>query len=164
MIREACCVAAVSTLAAACPALAADIPAKLAPPPEAKLVGAYKATGNQVYVCTAEGSTVQPVFKAPEAQLMENDKPVARHYAGPTWEAFDGSKVVGKVTESVPAPKQGDIPWLLLTARSTGKGIFSGVRFVQRVDTSGGAAAQTACPSAGMELRVPYTATYRFFR
>ena len=163
MIREACCAAAF-VLAASHPALAADIPAKLVPPPDAKLIGSYKATGAQIYVCTAQGSAIQPVFKAPEAQLMENDKPVAKHYAGPTWEATDGSKVVGKVAESVPASKEGDIPWLLLTAQSTGQGLFAGVRFVQRVETQGGAAGQTACPTAGTELRVPYSATYRFFR
>jgi hypothetical protein len=162
MIREACC--AIAILAATHPALAEDIPAKLAPPPDTKLIGAYTATGAQIYVCTAQGSAIQPVFKAPDAQLTEHDKLIAKHYAGPTWEAVDGSKVVGKVAESVPAPKQGDIPWLLLTAQSTGQGIFAGVRFVQRVGTQGGAAAQMACPTAGMELRVPYTATYRFFR
>src|ERR1700743_807085 len=156
MIREACCALA---LIAAVPALAEDIPAKLAPPPDAKLIGAYKATGDQIYICTAQGSAIQPVFKAPEAQLMEKEKPVAKHYAGPTWEATDGSKVVGNPAESVPPPNQGDIPWLLLTAQSTGQGIFAGVRFVQRVDTQGGAAAQIACPKAGMELRVPYSAT-----
>ncbi|HEX4506198.1 MAG TPA: DUF3455 domain-containing protein [Alphaproteobacteria bacterium] len=161
MIREACCIVA---LLAVHPALATDIPAKLAPPPDAKLVGAYQATGDQIYVCTAQGQAIEPVFKAPEAQLLEKDKPVAKHYAGPTWEATDGSKVVGKVAESVPAPKQGDIPWLLLTAQSTGQGLFAGVRFVQRVETQGGAAAQMTCPTAGMELRVPYSATYRFFR
>src|ERR1700761_6470625 len=161
MIREACCAI---PLIAIHPALAADIPAKLAPPPDAKLIGAYQAAGDQIYVCTAQGAAILPVFKAPEAQLMEKDKAVAKHYAGPTWEATDGSKIVGKVVETVPAPNQGDIPWLLLTAQSTGQGLFAGVRFVQRVETQGGAAAQMACPTAGMELRVPYTATYRFFR
>ena len=162
MIREACC--AIAVMAAIHPALAEDIPAKLMPPPDAKLIGAYQGTGDQIYVCTAKGAAIEPVFKAPEAQLTEHDKAVAKHYAGPTWEATDGSKVVGKVAESVPAPNQGDIPWLLLTAQSTGQGLFAGVRFVQRIETQGGAAAQMACPIAGMELRVPYSATYRFFR
>ena len=161
MIREAFCAAA---LIIAYPASAQDIPAKLAPPPDAKLIGAYKASGVQIYVCTAQGSTIQPVFKAPEAQLIENDKLIAKHYAGPTWEAVDGSKVAGKPAASEPAPRQGDIPWLLLTAQSTGQGIFADVRFVQRIETSGGAAGQMTCPSAGMELRLPYSATYRFFR
>jgi len=155
---------AISALAAAHPALAEDVPAKLAPPQDAVLAGAYKATGVQVYVCTAQGSALQPILKGPDAQLLENDKVVAKHYAGPTWEASDGSKVVGKMLESLPSPRDGDIPWLLLTAQSTGQGLFAGTRFVQRIETSGGAAPATACITAGTELRVPYSATYRFFR
>ena len=164
MFRLACCAAAFSTLTVAFPALAQDVPAKLVPPPDAKLVGAYQAAGAQVYVCTAQDSAIKPVLKAPDAQLSENGKIVAKHYAGPTWEATDGSKVTGKMIQTVPAPKDGSVPWLLLAAQSTGDGIFAGVRFVQRIETSGGAAAADACKNAGTEVRVPYTATYRFFR
>jgi hypothetical protein len=34
----------------------------------------------------------------------------AKHYAGPTWEAADGSKIVGKALANEPAPKAGAIP------------------------------------------------------
>ena len=163
-MRRTCLGFAIFALAAIRPALADDIPGKLAPPQGAVLIGAYKATGVQVYVCTAQGSALQPVLKAPDAQLMENGKVVARHYAGPTWEASDGSKVVGKLLESVRPPRDSDISWLLLTAESTGQGLLAGTRFVQRIETSGGAAPATGCITAGTELRVPYSATYRFFR
>jgi hypothetical protein len=164
MIRQTCCAAALFSFAIGHPALAQDIPAKLAPPPGTVLIGAYKAVGVQIYVCAAQGSASGPVLKAPDAQLIDNGKAIARHYTGPTWEAADGSKVVGKMIDSAPAPTEGAIPWLLLTAQSTGQGIFEGARFVQRIETSGGTAPTTACPPAGAEWRVPYTATYRFFR
>src|SRR4051794_16116861 len=57
------------------------------------------AKGVQIYTCTA--STTNPggfewVFKAPQADLFdEHGGTVGKHYAGPTWEAADGSKVVG---------------------------------------------------------------------
>jgi hypothetical protein len=162
MIRTA--YAATFILAATHLAAAADIPAKLVPPAGATLSGAYEAQGVQIYVCTARGTVNEAVFKAPEARLTDKGKVIAKHYAGPTWEATDGSKVVGKVLESVPAPAAGDVPWLLLAAQSSGQGAFADVRFVQRIETSGGSAPAGSCPTPGAELRVPYSATYRFFR
>jgi hypothetical protein len=161
MIRASFLAAA---LLASLPAVALDIPAKLAPPKGAKLVGTYKASGAQIYVCTVMGSMIQPILKAPDARLTKNGKMVAKHYAGPTWEAKDGSKVTGTMAETVPAPKDGAVAWLLLNAQSTGRGIFRGVKFVQRLATTGGAVTAAACKTGGMELRVPYIATYRFFR
>jgi len=89
---------------------------------------------------------------------------VGKHYAGPTWEAPDGSKIVGKVLANEPAPKAGAIPWLLLSTESSGSGVLAGARFVQRVNTSGGVGPTGACPTAGTERRVDYTADYIFYK
>ena len=88
----------------------------------------------------------------------------AKHYAGPTWEAPDGSKVVGKVLVNELAPKAGAIPWLLLSTESSGSGVLAGVRFVQRVNTSGGLGPTGAFPTTGTERRVDYTADYIFYK
>jgi len=53
-------------------------------------------------------------------------KKIGKHYAGPTWESNDGSKVVGEVKARDDGPAPTAIPWLLLSAKSTsGNGAFS---------------------------------------
>jgi uncharacterized protein DUF3455 len=146
-------------------AVAKDIPAKLAPPQDRPLVGKYAAKGVQIYVCRAEGVANEWEFKAPEAELTDaQGRSFAKHYAGPTWEARDGSKIVGKVLANEPAPKAGAIPWLLLSTDSSGSGVLAGVRFAQRVNTSGGVGPTGACPTAGTERRVEYRADYIFYK
>lgn len=136
-----------------------------------------QASGVQIYTCQVRprdkaapsASGVSPTyewtFNAPEAELSDTGgSRIARHYAGPTWEATDGSKVVGKLLSSAASP--GNIPWLLLAAKSqTGKGRFSKVTYIERVFTSGGTAPQSGADAAhvGTEIRVPYTATYLFY-
>ena len=146
-------------------ALAQDIPAELAPPQEATLLGEFAAKGFQIYICRAKGTANEWDFKAPEAELTDaQGKPFAKHYAGPTWEASDGSKAVGKVLANEPAPTAGAIPWLLLSVESSGSGVLAGVRFVQRINTSGGVGPSGACPTVGTEQRVDYTADYIFYK
>ena len=146
-------------------AMAHDIPAKLAPPQERPMVGEYAAKGVQIYVCSVKGAATEWSFKAPEAELVDaQGRPFAKHYAGPTWQAPDGSKIVGKVLATEPAPKAGAIPWLLLSTESLGSGVLAGARFVQRVNTSGGVGPTGTCPTAGTERRVDYTADYIFYK
>src|SRR5206468_420762 len=82
-----------------------------------------EATGVQIYECNA-GKDVPTrfewVFKAPEADLFDRaGNKIGKHYAGPTWESNDGSKVVGEVKAQNAGPDSGAIPWLLLNAKST---------------------------------------------
>jgi hypothetical protein len=142
-------------------ARAEDVPAKLTPPSGSIPVGAYTAAGVQIYACTANGWT----FKAPEANLADAEgKIFAKHHAGPTWEATDGSKATGKVRETAPSPVTGAIPWLLLSAEPSGAGALSAVKFVQRINTTGGIGPTGPCPTPGAEQRVPYTAEYVMYR
>jgi hypothetical protein len=146
-------------------ASAQDIPPKLAPPEERPLIGKYAAKGVQIYVCIAKWVTREWEFKAPEAELVDaQGRLFAKHYAGPTWEAPDGSKAVGKVLASERAPKAGAIAWLLLSTRSSGSGVLAGARFVQRVNTSGGVGPTGSCPTTGTEDRVDYAADYVFYK
>jgi hypothetical protein len=112
-----------------------------------------------------QGTANEWSLKAPEAELIDaQGRLFAKHYAGPTWEAPDGSKIVGKVLANEPAPKAGAIPWLLLATESSESGVLAGVRFVQRVNTSGGVGPTGACPTIGAEQRVEYTADYIFYK
>ena len=130
-----------------------------------------QATGVQIDACKANPAvgnvprTYAWVFQAPEADLSGSDGgKLGRHYAGPTWEAADGSKVVGSLLASASSP--GNVPWLLLAAKSTtGKGLFSNITYGECVFTSGGTAPRSgaAATHAGTQVRVPYTTAYIFY-
>lgn len=126
------------------------------------------ARGYQVYECRANpdrAGALEWAFVAPDADLYDTaGRKIGTHYAGPHWEAADGSKVVGKVTRRADAPETGAIPWLLLEAKSVGHaGAFSRVTSIQRVATVGGVAPAGGCTQVGATSRVPYTADYYFF-
>ena len=129
-----------------------------------------QATGVQIYECKAskdDPMRFEWVFKAPEAELFDSTgKKIGKHYAGPTWESNDGTKVVGEVRARDNGPDSNAIPWLLLSAKSTsGNGVFSQTQSIQRVHTVGGKAPAEGCNQAqmGKETRVNYKATYYFY-
>jgi len=148
-----------------------DVPAPLrAPTGQSAFVEAL-ATGVQIYECASkpgEPPTFAWTFRAPEATLSDQSgHALGKHYAGPTWESIDGSKVVGQLKAGDPGPDPTAIPWLLLTAKSSsGAGIFAQTTSVQRVKTVGGVAPSERCDAANATqvARVPYTATYYFYR
>ena len=164
---------AVATLALACAAsicVAATVPEGLKPPANEILSLESSATGVQIYTCSArkdEPSKYEWILSAPEAELRDvSGKRLGRHYAGPTWESDDGSKVTGEVKSRDNGPDASAIPWLLLVAKSnSGNGVFAKTTSIQRLDTVGGKAPAAGCDAsqAGRQIRVPYTATYYFF-
>lgn len=142
------------------------VPAALAVPVGNKLAFHLDAIGTQNYRCDAVPAGFAWVFVAPEAKLLNGGgRVVGKHYAGPTWEAKDGSTVVGtKLAAVVSDPTS--IPWLLLAAAShTGNGRMSEITFIQRLDTAGGLAPAVGCDatSVGSETKIDYTATYFFY-
>ncbi len=144
------------------------VPTKLEPGPHAILAMTVAAKGVQINRAekAKDVAGFEWAFVAPEAQLDASGRRVGRHGAGPSWEASDGSKIVGTVSERVDAPVAGAIPWLLLAARSVGpEGSFSKVTSVQRGNTHGGVAPTAGCggDAIGTIARIVYTADYRFF-
>jgi hypothetical protein len=141
-------------------------PANLAVPSGHFTAYQLMAEGVQIYGCQARTDNPAWTFRAPEATLWSTSGEfVGTHYAGPTWEGLDGSKIVAAGRANADSPDPGAIPWLLLEAQSnTGVGIFGTVSYVQRLDTTGGRAPADGCgaSSVGQELRVPYTAVYTF--
>ena len=128
-----------------------------------------QARGVQLYECkavVARPSQFEWIFKAPQAILFDNKgNKIGQHFAGPTWEANDGSLVVGLVKASA-KPNPSAIPWLLLQAKShKSNGTFSAVTYIQRVDTVAGVAPAQKCDHAhvGTEVRVNYRANYFFY-
>jgi hypothetical protein len=106
------------------------------------------------------------VFVAPVATLYSRDrKPVGKYYAGPTWEAADGSKVTGKQVAAAPTAP-GSIPLQLVKADpAMGAGAMQGVAYIQRLNTKGGVAPAMACNAAsrGQRQQVAYEADYVFY-
>lgn len=127
--------------------------------------------GVQIYRCKTTTSGFAWTLTGPEATLLAADGQVAgRHFTGPSWQATDGSVVVGEVVASGTLPPSNNaaasIPWLILRAKShAGSGRFGAVTHVVRSDTAGGTAPVTGCGAgtAGAQTRVPYTANYTFF-
>jgi hypothetical protein len=128
-----------------------------------------RADGVQIYRCSRKSdATYEWAFNAPEARLSDRSgHPLGKHYAGPTWEALDGSTVVGETKARDAGPTTTAIPWLLLAAKShAGSGTFTAANYVQRVATMGGAAPTQGCfeSTLGQQARVPYSAVYYFYR
>ena len=152
-------------------ATAPQAPEALRPPEGQKLMLVLQADGVQIYDCAAAAKGgYEWKFREPEATLRTvSGQPMGSHYAGPTWRAPDGSSVVAEVRSKVAAKDAANIPLLLLAAKGhgDGDGLFSKVASIQRLDTVGGQAPAASCGSAhdlARVARVPYAATYYFYR
>jgi hypothetical protein len=144
-----------------------DVPPTIAVPVGNKVFLVGHAVGVQVYSCNG----VVWGFVAPRAKLYDDHgKLIITHFAGPTWRATDGSRVVGQLAADPVTVDATAIPWLLLSART-----FAGpdgdrlvpTTYVQRIATTGGLAppARTCtAATAGAVAEVPYTADYYFWK
>ena len=133
--------------------------------PGQAIVAIFHAEGAQIYDCKdgASGKLAWQ-FREPIATLLRDGVTVGRHYAGPTWEAIDGSAVTGKAIANVPGTTPNDIPWLKLDVIARrGNGLLSGVTTVQRTNTRGGVLSGM-CDKAGSYYGAPYSADYVFLR
>lgn len=149
---------------------APSVPASLNVPATQTLSVVAQASGVQIYDCSAsktDPAKFEWVFRAPEADLFDGaGRKIGKHYAGPTWESNDGSKVIGEVKARDDGPDANAIPWLLLNAKSTsGNGVFGKAQSIQRVNTVGGKAPVGGCSQAqaGKDARIAYRAAYYFY-
>ena len=122
--------------------------------------------GVQIYTCN--GSVWSAAV--PRANLFDdNGKLIISHFAGPSWQAKDGSTAVGTVVDKV-TPDESAIPWVLLSAATTpgldGDRLVD-TSFIQRLETTGGLtppAADCNAATANTVVEVPYTAEYVFWK
>jgi hypothetical protein len=144
-----------------------EVPAALQVPANEQLVVQVHAKGDQIYSCKMDGAQDGWTLKGPDAQLFDKDgKVFGKHFSGPSWEANDGSRVVGKAAANVASPDAESIPWLLVKVVShAGEGVLAPVTSIQRINTKGGKAPASGCDAghAGQEVRVAYSADYLFF-
>jgi hypothetical protein len=153
-----------------CASAPSPAPVALHVPAGDSLIKQLHATGVQVYECAPaknDPSQFEWAFRGPEAKLFNKGGGSAgKHYAGPTWESNDGSRVVGELVASSASPQPNAIPWLLLRAKATaGNGLFTQVHFIQRLNTVGGSVPPGGCrkEQAGQQLRAEYSADYLFY-
>lgn len=146
---------------------AQQIPQNLRPPANEQLQVQVHAKGDQIYTCKGDGAQFTWTLKAPDAKLFDKEgKEFGKHFAGPSWEARDGSRVTGKAVANEPSPDPDSIPWLLITVMSrSGEGVLARVTSIQRLNTKGGKAPGSGCDAAhaGQEVRAAYSADYLFF-
>jgi hypothetical protein len=124
------------------------------------------ARGVQVFRCERRNGALQWSYRLPEADLTDaSGTVVARHGVDFSFEHGDGSRLLGKVVASEEAPRDGNLRWLLLATRSFGEGNFTGVSYVQRVNTNGGMP-PPACDARQLNqlLRVDFSADFVFYR
>jgi hypothetical protein len=143
---------------------AQQVPQQLQPPANEQLLLQVHAKGDQVYTCKSDAAQFTWALKAPDAQLFDKyGKPFGKHFAGPSWEANDGSRVTGKAVANAPSPDADSIPWLLVNIVShDGTGVLSRATTIQRLNTKGGKAPASGCDAShvGQEVRAPYSADY----
>jgi hypothetical protein len=144
-----------------------QVSTKLQVPTDHQLVFKSMARGLQIYTCqmSVDRSQMEWKLNAPAARLFDDrGKIIGKHYAGPTWEANDGSKIAAVVTAKEQSPNA-SIPWLLLQVKSAeGNGKFTNIKWVQRLNTTGGNSPQDCNRTRlGTEISVPYTADYYFY-
>jgi hypothetical protein len=143
------------------------IPESLTPPAAATLLLTAPAEGVQIYVCQKTDQGYAWAFKAPEAALFDaTGRQILHHFAGPSWQAPDGTLLTGKVTVKEDSPITGAIPWLLLAAKTeSGSGPLAKTSLIRRIYTKGGEAPARGCDAAhdGEEARMRYGAVYEFY-
>ena len=149
-----------------------DVPSKIQVPDGNKLFLVGHAAGVQIYHCNATPTGYAWGFVGPRANLHDdNGKLIATHSGGPTWQATDGSKVIGQRVGDPVTVDVNAIPWLLLSAASTSAGP-DGTRlinttYIQRIATTGGLippAGECNAATVGTANEVPYTADYYFWK
>lgn len=162
------CAAGPSTMAMK-PVDNAALPEAVRVPAGARQTMATTGVGEITYECREKANMAgahEWVFVAPVATLFGADrKMVGKYYAGPTWEAADGSKVTGKQVAVAPA-MAGSIPLQLVKAEpAMGMGAMQGVSYIQRLNTKGGVAPAAACDASrkGQRQQVAYEADYVFY-
>ena len=147
----------------------AALPEPVRVPAGQKVMMSTTGVGEITYECREKKDMAgahEWAFVGPVATLYSGDKKaVGKYYAGPTWEANDGSKVTGKQVAVSPS-SAGNIPMQLVKAEpAMGAGAMQGVTYIQRLNTKGGVAPAMACdaPAKGKKQVVAYEADYVFY-
>jgi len=127
-----------------------------------------KGAGVQIFRCERLGGAAGYGwrYQSPDAWLLNAaGEPVAKHGAHFSFQHNDGSLLAGSVLGHDAAPSDVDLPWLLMSTRAYGRGMFAGVTHVQRVRTRGGMPPAHCLPDQQNQLlRVGFEADFIFYK
>ena len=161
-----------TTDAAATKPTAPDVPGKIAVPEGHTVFLAGHAVGVQIYSCVLTPTGHSWGLQAPRVDLYDDKgKLIITHFGGPSWQARDGSTVVGRRVDGVTVDETA-IQWLLLERASSTEGPSGGDRltettFIQRTATTGGLPPTPETCNAsttGETKEIAYTADYHFWK
>jgi hypothetical protein len=150
-----------------------EIPNALKVPSGYHQVAKAQARGMQIYkAAKSANGELTWILDRPIATLVDESGKSIYHYAGPSWQAPDGSAISRDTRASListPAkdPKH-NIGWLLVKVAPKAdskptNGIFAKVEYIQRLSTEGGMAPESNPLRADSEVGVPYSAVYAFY-
>ncbi len=125
------------------------------------------ASGVQQFQCTADAKGRYWRFIAPEASLVDaKGRQLVRQGSDGSFFAEDGSMLASKIEKYSKESSPENIRDLLYKTSSRGKqGILTGITHVKRSNGKGGMPLTRCSPSQlGQSLKVPFTATYTFYR
>src|SRR6478672_8574292 len=105
----------VAQVALAGPPSPTGVPGQITPGDGNKVFLVGHGVGVQIYTCNGSAWS----SAVPRANLYaDNGQLIIHHFAGPSWQAKDGSTVVGTVVNKVTVDPTA-IPWVLLSAKTT---------------------------------------------
>lgn len=121
--------------------------------PKAKL--SWTNQSDSLHVVTSLSSRLMPGTKKVELKIS----------AGRRWTASDGSSAETRVVKKYKSPDDEGAPWELYRVTSTsGNGVLTGARYIQRVFTQGGQVPATAPTSRSGTARVSFEAEYILYK
>jgi hypothetical protein len=148
----------------------------LAPPAQAVKYAVVFGEGDAAFAAKAaatgrklswmsQGTSLQGVLTLASNVVPEQNKVELKVSPSLVWTASDGSIAETRRLKSYNSPVDGNAEWELYeVTRSTGRGVLEGIRFVQRVLTTGGLPPTSAPTTSADTVRVPFQAQYILYR
>lgn len=139
----------------------------LSPGADSSAAFVLTAKGVQQFQCTADANGRYWKFITPQAELTDGEgRVVARQGSEGSFFAKDGSILAAKIEKYADKATPGNLRDLVYRTTSRGKeGMLTGITHVKRTDGKGGVPLTRCSPSQlGATLKVPFTATYTFYR
>ena len=138
----------------------------IAPPSSTDEVLRLEASGEQIFRCARDSQGWYWKFQSPNAYLFDpvTNQAVAKHGYNFAFAHNDGSALSARIKSIETKP--GELSEALFVTQSNHvSGAFSGVRYVQRINTHGGMP-KSRCVEAQKDkyLRIPFTAEFVFYK
>ncbi len=138
-------------------------------PAGARLTVTLSGAGVQKFVCARDPKGQGMYWRFEQPQVALNDRSgrtVAHQMRDFRFAAVDGSQLSARIIRAAEPTRRDSVRDVLFETRHQGEeGLFSGMRWGERVGARGGVPLSACAPSQdGMRLNSRFTALYRFYR